>query len=202
MKNFTAILFFSFCLIGANAQTFSEDTLGIHRFRTSVSYDLPHFWRNIRGNDPVGPIQLDAHYFVGNSFALGFNYSRSREFYSTTRDTLIQDSLYISNYDGRIKTTEYTVEGLYYLNFLHAESDFLKSWRIYTSFGLGVGIAKGDYQLTTNSPGASEEISETAYYLARKLSLGAEYHFYDRFGFYFESGIGASRFQFGAFFNF
>lgn len=202
MKRLTAILLITLCWNQVTAQTTPDDTLNSYRFRTSVSYDLPHFWRNMRGKDPVGPVQLDAHYFLGKNFALGFNYGGSRELHSTTRHHLIQDSLFVAQYDGRIKTTQYMVDGMYYLNFLNAESDFLKNWRIYTSFGLGIGIAKAEYQLQNQVPGALEDISETEYYLARHLSLGAEYRFHNRFGLYFESGIGISRLQFGAFFNF
>jgi hypothetical protein len=197
-------LFFIICWNALQAQLIPGHTLvpEFNRYRVSVSYDVPNLLRSVGGRNVFGPLHLDAHYFLRRNLSVGLNADFARSQVTPTETYVFPDTTIVASYDGPLKTSQYLVEGTYYLRFPDAEGTFLRNWNIYATVGLGIGISTEKSKLQNTVEGAPKEISGTEYYFARQVALGAEYTSQGKFGLFFEAGLALSRVQCGLFYKF
>ena len=204
MRTLSTLFFMAACWHALQAQLIPTDTVnpGFNRYRASVGYDVPNLFRSVVGKNVFGPLHLDGHYFLRRNLSVGLNADFARSQHTSTETYDFPDTTIIARYEGPLKTSQYLIEGTYYLRFPDAEGKFLRNWNIYATVGLGIGISKEQSKLRNTVEGAPEEISSTEYYFARQVALGAEYTFQNKFGLFFETGLALSRVQYGVFYKF
>lgn len=144
------------------------------------------------------PINLEAQFFVRNTLPVGasFGYdvqpiSRQVQYYLNT------DSLRIVNYNGKSRNYEFLVRANYYFELSTAENWILRKLEPYLAVGFGVGrnvtVLESEF-VNTDYP---FQIKETPIYFAHQLTVGLNYNYGERIGFYFETGIAMAKFQLG-----
>jgi hypothetical protein len=198
---------FFFMVVWGNAlqaQLIPADTISPewNRYRASVSYDVPNLLRSVTGRNVFGPLHLDGHYFLRRNLAVGLNADFARGRVTPAETYVFPDTTIVASYEGSLKTSQYLIEGTYYLRFSDAEGKFLRNWDIYATLGLGIGISKEHAKLQNAVEGAPAEVSGTEYYFARQVALGAAYTFQNKLGLFVETGLALSRLQFGVFYTF
>lgn len=202
MKKIATLFFLVLYWNSSSAQSDSTDQISNDRFRVSLGYNVPRLLGVFTGNDRFGPIHLDGHYFLYKPFSIGLNIDYAQAPFETRREYFYPDTNVKRDYAGQSNTFQYLIEGTYYLRFPNAEAKLLRRWNIYATIGLGVGIVKSNYTLQNPTEGTPHEESDTEYYFARQITLGAEYQFHNKLGLFFETGVTLSRLQFGASYKF
>ena len=196
MKTLTILLLFFL----SQQVSFSQDTLPRYQslVRVSAGFDIPRVF-----SSGSGPFHFDTHYFLKKRFALGFNHDFQRS--SVSRRDLIysdEDTAFYADYSGPLKTNQFLIEGIYYLDFPDAESRFLRKWKIYTSLGLGIGIQRSIMNISAQTLDAPEAINTKTVYFVPQFMLGTEYLFKEHFGVFIEAGYGLSVLHGGLFYKF
>lgn len=205
MKQIAILLLVWTCCGSLNAQSSETDTLDFNRFRFSVGYDVVYFFADVFGRNDFGPVHADAHYFPGRShFGIGFNfdYTGANTSYDELYDWEINDPK-TAYYQGRLRTSQYLIEGMYYLDVPGATGKLLNKWRLYGTIGLGLGVLNDNQTLTgeTTVNAAPRNLRMQNYYFAQQYAVGAERRFGKHLGMYVEAGYGISNFQFGAWYK-
>jgi hypothetical protein len=179
---------------------FSQDTLKAQNqsiLRVSAGFDIPRIF-----SDGSGPFHFDTHYFLNRHLAFGFNYDFQRS--SVSRKDLVysdEDTAFYADYSGPLKTNQFLIEGIYYLDFPDSQSRFLRKWKIYTSLGLGIGIQSSVMNISAQTLDAPERIRTKTTYFVPQFMLGTEYLFRNHLGVFIEIGYGLSVVHGGLFYK-